>query len=90
MSFQATQVRPHSRFCALLLFDGKEIRVGDGIDRVVGLLGPNAGTGGETREKGPIGDRITRAYEYSGTRFILVFEPFETKGQPRVAAIYIQ
>ncbi len=74
---------------ALLLLDGKEIRVGDSVDRVADLLGRSAEVGTQTHEKGPIGDRITRVYEHAGTRFILVFEPFETKGRPRVAAIYL-
>jgi hypothetical protein len=33
---------------------------------------------------------MTRYYEYGGTRFVLVFEPFEQKGAPRIAAIYLQ
>ena len=26
----------------------------------------------------------------AGARFVLVFEPFEEKGEPRIAAIYLQ
>ena len=36
-----------------------------------------------------LGERLTRFYEYSGSRFILVFEPFERNGEVRVAAIYL-
>ena len=74
---------------SLLLLDGKEVRVGDGLDHVTALLGRGADVGEGVRERGPIGDRITRLYEHAGTRFMLVFEPFEAKGQLRVAGIYI-
>lgn len=74
---------------ALLLLDGKEIHVGDAADQVAALLGPGAEVGAKTVEHGPIGDRVTRAYEHTGTRFILVFEPFEAKGHLRVAGIFI-
>ena len=36
-----------------------------------------------------LGERLTRFYEYAGFRFILVYEPFERNGEPRVAAIYL-
>ena len=38
---------------------------------------------------GTLGERLTRFYEYSGSKFIVVFEPFERNGEPRVAAIYL-
>ena len=37
-----------------------------------------------------VGVREVRAYQLAGTKFILVFEPFERHGAPRVAAIYLQ
>ena len=74
----------------LVLVDGKEIRVGDSIDRVASLVGRSSELGPPVAERGPIGDRQTRFYEHGGTRFVLVFEPFEAKGQPRVAGIYLQ
>lgn len=74
----------------LLLLDGKEIRVGDSVDRIVSLLGRGAEVGSQVVERGPIGERVTRFYELGGTRFVLVFEPFEAKGRPRVAGIYLQ
>ena len=40
-------------------------------------------------DRGTLGERLTRFYEYAGSRFILVFEPFERNGEPRVAAIYL-
>ena len=74
----------------LMLLDGKQIRIGDGIERIADLLGPGADVVEGGRERGPIGDRITRQYEHAGTRFMLVFEPFEARGQLRVAGIYIR
>ncbi len=74
---------------ALLLLDGKEVRVGDDADRVAALLGRDSQRGAEATERGPIGVRVTRTYDHAGTRFILVLEPFEPKGRPRVAGIYI-
>jgi len=44
----------------------------------------------QTLERGPIGTREIRSYQLGGTRFIMVFEPFERQGEPRVAAIYLQ
>ena len=40
-------------------------------------------------DRGSLGERLTRFYEYAGARFILVFEPFERNGEMRVAAIYL-
>jgi hypothetical protein len=33
--------------------------------------------------------RLTRFYEYGGTRFIVVFEPAERNGEPRIIGIYL-
>jgi hypothetical protein len=55
---------------------------------VVNTLGRAAETGEERSDVGPLGERVTRFYDYGGTRFALVFEP--VKGQSRVTAIYIQ
>jgi hypothetical protein len=73
-----------------LLLDGKALRVGDDADHVSSLLGPQAQQGQDVRDRGPIGARITRAYQHANTRFVLVLEPFEANGRLRVAAIYIQ
>ena len=40
-------------------------------------------------ERAPTGERLTRFYEYAGSRFIVVFEPFERNGEARIAAIYL-
>jgi hypothetical protein len=73
----------------LLLAEGKEVRVGHTAERVAQILGREAETGAQRTDHGPIGERITRYYDFSGTRFALVFEA-PNGGAPRVTAIYIQ
>ena len=46
-------------------------------------------SGRQEADRGSLGERLTRFYEYARLRFILVFEPFERNGEPRVAAIYL-
>jgi hypothetical protein len=72
----------------LLLSAGKEVRVGTTLADVAATLGRAAETGEERADIGSLGERITRFYDYGGTRFVLVFEPVHS--QPRVTAIYIQ
>jgi hypothetical protein len=72
----------------LLLSAGKEVRVGVTLAEVANALGRSAETGVERADIGPLGERVTRFYDYAGTRFALVFE--KVGGQPRVTAIYIQ
>ncbi len=74
----------------LLLLDGKEVRVGDPVERVARTLGRSAEVGTQLADRGALGERLTRFYEYNGTRFVLVFEPFERNGELRVAGIYLQ
>jgi hypothetical protein len=74
----------------LLLLDGKEVRVGDPVDAVARTLGRSAEVGRQLVDRGALGERLTRFYEHSGTRFVLVFEPFERNGTLRVAGIYLQ
>jgi hypothetical protein len=69
--------------------DGKEIRVGDTATTVATRLGRAAESGRQEVDRGSLGERLTRFYEYAGFRFILVYEPFERNGEPRVAAIYL-
>jgi hypothetical protein len=69
--------------------DGREVRVGDTASAVADRLGRAAEVGRQNTDQGSIGERLTRFYEYGGLRFILVFEPFERNGEPRVAAIYL-
>jgi hypothetical protein len=69
--------------------DGKEIRVGDTATAVISTLGRPAESGREESDRGRLGQRLTRFYEYAGFRFIVVYEPFERNGEPRVTAIYL-
>lgn len=69
--------------------DGKEIRVGDTAAAVTEKLGRGAENGREEADRGRLGQRLTRFYEYAGFRFIVVYEPFERNGAPRIGAIYL-
>jgi len=73
----------------LPFIDGKEIRVGQTAAFVASNLGRAAESGRQEVDRGTLGERLTRFYEYSGSKFIVVFEPFERNGEPRVAAIYL-
>ena len=71
----------------LPFIDGKEVRVGETVSAVAARLGRAAENGKQEVDRGKFGDRLTRYYEYAGSRFILVFEPFELNGEARVAGI---
>jgi hypothetical protein len=73
----------------LPFLDGKDVKVGETFAAVAARLGRSAELGRQEVDRGSLGDRMTRFYEYSGYRFILVFEPFERNGVLRVAAIYL-
>jgi hypothetical protein len=73
----------------LPFLDGKEIRVGQTAAFVATTLGRAAENGRQEIDRGTLGERLTRFYEYGGSKFIVVFEPFERSGEPRVAAIYL-
>ena len=73
----------------LPFLDGKEIRVGESFGAVVSRLGRAAEVGRQEVDRGSLGERVTRFYEYAGSRFIVVYEPFERNGEVRVAAIYL-
>ena len=74
----------------LLLPGGQSVRVGESVAAIAARLGRQAEIGSQTVERGRFGERLTRFYEHLGTRFVLVFEPFEDRGEPKVAAIYLQ
>ena len=74
----------------LLLSDGQAVRVGDSVSDIAARLGRQAEVGKQMVEPARLGDRLTRFYEHAGTRFVLVFEPFERNAEPRVAAIFLQ
>lgn len=73
----------------LPFLDGKEIRVGETAAVVAARLGRAAESGRQEVDRGNLGERLTRFYEYGGSRFIVVFEPFERNGEPRVVGIYL-
>jgi hypothetical protein len=73
----------------LTFADGRAIRVGDTATAVADRLGRTADTGREEVDRGRLGQRLTRFYEYSGFRFVVVYEPFERNGTPRISAIYL-
>jgi hypothetical protein len=73
----------------LPFLDGKEIRVGETAAVVATRLGRAAESGRQEIDRGTLGERLTRFYEYAGSKFILVFEAFEQNGEARVAAIYL-
>jgi hypothetical protein len=75
---------------ALPLLGGHEIRVGDTVSAISARLGRAAEIGRQEVDRGRGGERLTRFYEYRGTRFILVFEPLERQGDAQVAAIYLR
>jgi hypothetical protein len=74
----------------LILAPEKEIRVGDTAARVAAVLGREAETGVQQSNIGPVGERTTRYYDYSGTRFALVYESPDRGGSLKVTAIYLQ
>lgn len=73
----------------LPFLDGKEVRVGDTAAIVAERFGRAAESGRQDIDRGTLGERLTRFYEYGGSTFILVFELFELGGEPRVSAIYL-
>jgi hypothetical protein len=73
----------------LPLVDGKELRIGETVQSVAARLGRSAESGRQEVDRGSLGERLTRFYDYAGARFILVFEPFERNGEARLAAIYL-
>ena len=74
----------------LPLSDGTELKVGQTVSAIAASLGRAAESGRQEVDRGTHGERLTRFYERAGSRFILVFEPFEPGGEPRLAAIYLR
>ena len=75
---------------ALALGEAREVRVGDRAVDAIARLEPTVTLLSKNSERGPLGNREVRSYQLSGTRFLLVLEPFERGGEPRVASIYLQ
>jgi len=67
-----------------------ESRVGDARDAALARLDQTVHLAQAEQERGPLGAREVRAYQLAGYEVILVFEPFERRGAPRLAAIYLQ
>ena len=74
----------------LALGEANEIRVGDLVDPALARFGADVKLVRQTTGPGLLGPREVRSYDLSGTKFMLVLEPFERGGEPRVAAIYLQ
>jgi hypothetical protein len=75
---------------ALMLGEANRITVGDRVEEAVARLGTGVKLVGRSVSQSVLGPREIRSYDLSGTKFILVLEPFERRGEPRVAAIYLQ
>ncbi len=74
----------------LLFDDDKGIRVGDTATHIAVLLGRSAEVGRYEVDTAVNGERLTRFYEYRGSRFVLVFTLTESHQDPTVTAIYRQ
>jgi len=74
---------------ALMLSDGRQVKFGQRMSEVTAALGAGTDATGSP-EQGRLGARHTRHFTVDGTRFTVIFEPLEQKGEPRVAAIYMQ
>jgi hypothetical protein len=83
-------VPPEAVSVPALMFGAHEIKVGDALAEASSHLDSTIKLIKNVVETGPLGRREIRSYEVSGTRFILVAEPFERGGEPRVSAIYLQ
>jgi hypothetical protein len=74
----------------LMLGEAHELRVGDRAADAIAHLEQKVTLLSRVTERGPFGDREIRSYRLASTRFIVVLEPFERAGEPRVAGIYLQ
>ena len=83
-------VPPDAVSVPTLMLGARGIKVGDPMAATLAQLDPAAVPIKNIVETGPLGARDVRSYELGGTRFILVAEPFERGGEPRVSAIYLR
>jgi hypothetical protein len=85
-------VPPRAVSVPMLLFgDGRAVRIGDRLTDIVNRIGGSAQIGEDAIERAASGrNRLTRLYEYLGTRFALVFEPMDASSEPTVIGIYKQ
>jgi hypothetical protein len=75
---------------SLMLGEAHELRVGERAADAVPRLEQKVTLLSRVAERGPLGEREVRSYQLAATRFIVVLEPFERSGEPRVAGIYLQ
>ena len=73
----------------LLLSSETSVRLGDTATAVWARLGAQAESAPVSMERTEHGDRLTRTYDVSGTRFALVFQEIASDPEPRVSAIYL-
>jgi hypothetical protein len=74
----------------LLLADAGQVRVGDSMAAITSRLGREAEARAPMTDLTRTGERVTRFYNYAGTRFSLVFEASRSSGEMRISAIYLQ
>ncbi len=74
----------------LPLPDGQELRVGDTLEKMSKVLAQATEVGARGVEKGRIGERVTRHYEYGPVSFSVVLEAFERNGVMRIASLYVE
>ena len=74
----------------LFLGNGREVHLGDRVSDVVARLGAASRAGVEALERDAVRERLTRFYDYAGTKFVLVFEALDREAEPRVAASYLR
>lgn len=75
---------------SLALGPAIQIKVGERLaDAVAQLEGPVTLVSTSV-ERGPLGPREIRNYVLQGTKFTIVAEPFERRGDSRIASIYLQ
>lgn len=75
---------------ALTLGPTIQIKVGDRLADAVARLNGSVTLVSKSLERGPLGPREIRNYALEGSRFTLVAEPFERRGDARIASIYLQ
>jgi hypothetical protein len=81
-------IPPRAVAVPILLFDdGRAVRVGDRLSDILSRIGADAQIGEDAVERGAGRERLTRLYEYVGTRFALVFDTADAS-DPRVVGIY--
>jgi hypothetical protein len=87
----ASSIPPRAVSVPTLVLGVQEIRVGDSLSQATDrLAAAKVVMLKSTEDVGVLGHREARSYQLGATRFIVVMEPFERGGTPRVAAIYLE